>query len=140
MVVILARGDGFCWLQDVQSAFNRRPFGPVVEKPSSGAFLSDEVFKLFQDGEYTKVPLIIGYNNAEGIINCLSVTKQEGFEPVHKDDTRLVPFGIGLEKFGADYKRVAQKVKEFYYKDIEPSLKTLDTYIQVPSNIIFEHR
>lgn len=74
--------------------------------------------------------MIIGYTDVEGIVG-LFFAGLKGSQPVHKDFERFVPYVFGLEKGSEASKRVAQKVKEFYYKDREPSLETLNEFVTV---------
>nr|XP_022905787.1 esterase B1-like [Onthophagus taurus] len=42
-------------------------FGPVIERNITQQFLADDPFDLISRGEYNDVPMMIGYNDAEGI-------------------------------------------------------------------------
>lgn len=84
-------------------------------------------------GAYKKVPLIIGYCDAEGMLG-LFLGAKAGREPVHKDFENFVPFTFGVEKGSVESKRIAQTIKKFYYKETEPSLETLANYIEVSNS------
>lgn len=81
-------------------------------------------------GTYRKVPLIIGCCDGEGMLG-LFLGGRVGRQPVHKDFENFVPFTFELERGSEESKRIAQNIKEFYYKDKEPSLETLTSYIEV---------
>lgn len=112
------------------SAGIQRPLAFGREKPSTNAFLPDEAKNIFQAGNYHHVPMIIGYADVEGIASMFFGTLG-GAEPIHKDFERFVPLSFGVERGSEASKRVAQKIKEFYYKDRKPSLDTLDAYLAV---------
>lgn len=76
------------------------------------------------------MPLLVGYTDAEGILSILLAMKS-GVDPVHKDFEILIPLAFNLEKGGAKSKQVAQKIKEFYYGDKEPSKETLEAFVKV---------
>lgn len=115
-----------------QSLFDgsRRPFGPGPEKPSQSAFLPDEPIKIIRSGTYKKVPLMIGYCDAEGITSVFW-EPLHGRETVHKDFENFVPFTFDLEKGSKESLQIAQRVKSFYYGNKEPSSATLQNYVEV---------
>lgn len=51
--------------------------------------------------------------------------------PIRKSFENYVPHNFGLEKGSEESKLVAQKIKEFYYGDQEPSWETLAKFIEV---------
>lgn len=81
-----------------------------------------------------KVPMIIGYCDSEGMLGLFSAAKR-GSEPVHKDFENFVPFPFGLEKGSEESKRIAQMIKQFYYKEEKPSLETLTNFLEVRDSI-----
>lgn len=83
-----------------------------------------------QAGIYNKVPLMIGYNNAEGIFSTLLAIKT-GEKPIHKDFESFVPWTLNLKKGSEESKKIAQRIKEHYYGDQQPSLETLEAFIKV---------
>lgn len=108
---------------------SKRCFGPAPEKPSKNALLPDEPIQILQAGNYNKVPLLIGYCDAEGMLGIfLGATGQI---PIHNDFENFVPHSFQLERGSNESKRIAQKIKDFYYKGKEPSLETLANYIEV---------
>lgn len=85
---------------------------------------------MMQSGDYRKIPLLIGHNDFEGVFSVVTKTK-EGKETVHKDFEDLVPLTLGLQRGSSKSKKVAMKIKKFYYGSAKPSAKTLDSYIKV---------
>lgn len=120
-------------LQELLSG-GKRPYGPATEKPSINAFLPQDPKIIMQAGTYNKVPLLIGYCNAEGMLGIF-MEERKGEMPIHKDFEKFVPHDFGLERGSEESKRIAQKIKDFYYKDKEPSPKTLANYIEVSEAI-----
>lgn len=43
-------------------------FGPVVEKPNKTAFITRDPTDLILNGEFSKVPILAGYTNHEGLL------------------------------------------------------------------------
>lgn len=83
-----------------------------------------------QSGTYNKVPFLIGYTDAEGILSMI-LAARKGSQPIHKDFELLVPIAFGLQRGSEKSKQIAQQIKEFYYGDKEPSMETLDIFIKV---------
>lgn len=52
-------------------------------------------------------------------------------ETVHKNLQNFIPKDFNIETGSAESKRIAQKIKGYYYKDKEPSLDTLDAFVTV---------
>lgn len=109
---------------------SKRSYGPSPERKSSNAFLPEDPKDVMQSGSYNKVPLIIGYCDCEGLV-VLFLESKKGQPPIPKDFENFVPYSFELERGSEESKRIAQKIKEFYYGDKEPSLDTLPNYINV---------
>lgn len=107
-----------------------RPYGVAIEKPSRYAFLAEQLKSIWQSGTYNKVPILIGYTDAEGILSAIYAARG-GVEPIHKSFEGFVPSLFGLEKDSNISKQIADKIKKFYYGNKEPSMETLDSYIEV---------
>lgn len=107
------------YFQDILDG-SRRPYGPSLEKASPNAFLVDEPKDILRAGTYNQVPLITGYCDAEGILGIFWAA-QHSRQPVHKDFENFVPHTFELAKGNDKAKKVAQKVKQYYYKNEEPS-------------------
>lgn len=101
-----------------------------MERPSVCAFLSDEPKNIVQAGAYNKVPTIIGYCDAEGILGLFWEPLHDR-QPTHSNFENFVPYTFGLKKNSEESNRVAKKIKTFYYKNREPSLESLQSYVDV---------
>lgn len=80
-------------------------------------------------GSYNDVPVLIGYCDCEGMM-ALFFGSKDG-PPVHKNFENYVPHIFDLERGSEKSKIIAQKIKEFYYKDKEPSTDTLANFLEV---------
>lgn len=98
-------------------------FVPCVEKPIPGinAFLTDYPHDLLSRGQFNKVPIILGYNNAEGYMfaakeNATTIPRIDIFKSLPRD----LKFPTNEEK-----EKVANIVKEFYLGHQEVSKETI---------------
>ncbi|XP_017784019.1 PREDICTED: putative inactive carboxylesterase 4 [Nicrophorus vespilloides] len=94
-----------------------RVFGPVVENlsPYEEAFLSDEPINILKSGKFNKVPMIFGYTSSEGLMFTLFK------EPMITDFETIVPYTLKFPRGSSMSKVVAEKIKQFYFGDDEPS-------------------
>lgn len=76
---------------------------------------------------------MIGYTDAEGIL-AIILRMRGGVEPVHNDFETLIPLAFDLERGSEKSKQIAQKIKEFYYGEQQPSMETLETFVKVSRN------
>lgn len=81
-------------------------------------------------GNYNKVPLLIGYCNREGMLTEI-FNKLTGKQPVHDDFESSIPYIMNLKRGSPESKQLAQKIKDFYYGDEEPSLDTIGIFYDV---------
>lgn len=84
------------------------------------------------------LPIMIGGNSEEGLFVYPEAIKDptilENLEFEH-----LVPFELGLDRAGDKCKKLGASIKEFYFNKSEPSLKTLDSYIDIMTDKLFWH-
>ena len=102
-----------------------RPFGPVVEKPGEGAFLTEEPLDILKSGKFSHVPLIIGYTSKEGIFFEAVRKILPGVKLISDFETE-VPHDLKLEKGSQKSKEVASKIQKFYFGEEKPSEKNMD--------------
>ncbi|XP_074042063.1 juvenile hormone esterase isoform X1 [Leptinotarsa decemlineata] len=115
-----------------------RPFGPVVEEPSDEeAFLSEDPSTIMKSGNYTKVPLITGCCNREGMfVYSLCITGKTN--KLLLDET-VVPRSMNL-RVGSDiYKRAVEEIKRFYFHDNENPLTDLDNIYRLYTDNAFQY-
>jgi carboxylesterase type B len=94
----------------LNDAGGKLPFGPVIEKQSPGAFITEEPLKIIKAGRYNKVPIVFGYTSREGMIFA-PMMKPE----MPKDFESLIPCMLELERGSDSSKNIANKIKQFYY-------------------------
>lgn len=98
-------------------------FVPCVEKNIPGVvpFLLDTPFNLLLKGEYNKVPIIMGYNNAEGLMflgkeNDTTISKMNPYKALPRD----LEFSSEEDKI-----RTAEKLQQLYMGDKKVSKDNL---------------
>jgi carboxylesterase type B len=94
----------------LNDAGGKVPFGPVIEKQSPGAFITEEPLKIIKAGRYNKVPMVFGYTSREGMMFA-TVMKPE----MPKDFESLIPHMLKVERGSDSSKNIANKIKQFYY-------------------------
>lgn len=101
-----------------------RPLGPVVEKNGTPeAFLTEDPLKVLESGSYNRIPLLFLYTKEEGIVYEVFL-RQIGVTPIHTDFEDYIPRDLELKKGSNESIKLAQEIKELYYKDKTPSLET----------------
>lgn len=88
--------------------------------------LTREPYDVFKSGEYNDIPVIIGYCKKEGNLHE-AFANLEGRKPIHTNFDEVVPYNLNLEPESQEFKEVANKIKEFYYKDSNDN-NTAETY------------
>ncbi|KAI8419712.1 hypothetical protein MSG28_008399 [Choristoneura fumiferana] len=99
-------------------------FVPCIEKmvPGVKQFLPDTPHNLISSGQYLKMPMIIGHNNAEGY---LFVGKENDTTISQLDFSKALPRDLLIPN-EKDKLKVAQELKYRYMGDKEVSKDTLD--------------
>ncbi|CAK1584968.1 unnamed protein product [Parnassius mnemosyne] len=99
-------------------------FVPCIEKEVIGVdrFLKDLPYNLLKEGKFSKVPIIVGHNNAEGYMfagkeNDTTISNFNFFDSLPRD----LIFPSAEEK-----KKVAEKFKQIYMGGEKISKKTLE--------------
>ncbi|KAI4468874.1 carboxylesterase [Holotrichia oblita] len=112
---------------------------PIIEPESENAFLTKNPLTIIQEGNYHQVPIIVGYNDAEGI----------AFQSVYTGPSSLIPADLGLEKDSNKANELLQSILDFYFDGVEPTLAAnlaslvnilTDTWFAYPSRrLTLEH-
>ncbi|XP_017489752.1 PREDICTED: esterase B1-like isoform X1 [Rhagoletis zephyria] len=90
------------------------PFGPVVEdQSSSDRFISMPVMERMRKKDTLAMPIIMGYNSAEGIMMLINAIRK--IEDIDQDLSRFVPRNIPLHTDHNDIQYLAQKLRDFYF-------------------------
>ncbi|KAK9746439.1 Carboxylesterase family [Popillia japonica] len=123
-------------LQNEFGVSRNRPIGPVIEKPHAGAFLTEDPHKILTEGNYYKVPIILGYNNREGIFFDMVGNRMKRNTMVVDFET-VVPTRFKFERGSEKSEEVARKIKEFYYGNEEVAVDNKDIYYRLETDIVF---
>lgn len=108
-----------------------RPLGPVVEKAGTpGAFLTEHPLKILKSGNYNKIPLLFLYTKEEGMLMEL-FRKRINVPPIHTNFEDYIPQDFKVTKNSDESKTVAESIKQFYYRDKQPSLDTKPEFYNV---------
>jgi carboxylesterase type B len=99
--------------QTLNYSAGKLPFGPVIEKTSPGAFITEEPLKIIKSGNYNKVPMVFGYTTREGMLFELWPKPNKPEMP--EDFETLIPFMLEVERGSDSSKNIANKIKQFYY-------------------------
>lgn len=112
-----------------------RPYGWTIEKPNKEAFLTRHPLEIMKSGQYNHVPIIFGYTNREGmLIDIIGTFNVEKY--VQSVESR-VPHFLGIKKGTEESKKLTEKIKRFYYEDLEPSRERVDHLYKEYSDNLF---
>ncbi|KAI4468860.1 carboxylesterase [Holotrichia oblita] len=116
-----------------------RYIGPTIEKISTaqGAFINQDPLDIIMKGNYTKVPLMMGYTSQEAFFLMSTSGKLSNKDKLYIDFERYVPHFLKL-KVGSDLsKQIANKIKNFYFGENEVIAEHIDKYYSMQSDSIF---
>ncbi|XP_044266039.1 juvenile hormone esterase-like isoform X1 [Tribolium madens] len=124
---------------DTFTASRIRPFGPVVEKyVTDSAFLMEEPLEIIKSRKFNKVPLIIGNNSREGILAEVA-KKVFGENIVGCSFEDEIYFYLKLEKGSEESKRIANKIKNFYFNGEDRSENNIEKFYLLKTDNMFLH-
>ncbi|GLV42339.1 alpha-Esterase-9 [Carabus blaptoides fortunei] len=125
-------------IPDVFGANQTSLHGFVVEQPCKEAnLLTVEPLDVMLAGEYTKVPLLIGYTSREGMFSEIGERLQTGAFKIFTDFETKVPVYFNIPKGSDLSKRIAQKIKEFYFDNCNPSVDNVDSIYKLETDLMF---
>lgn len=84
------------------------------------------------------LPIMIGGNSEEGLF-CYPEAIKDPTIIKTLDFESLVPLELGLNKSSEKCKKFGAAMKEFYFNKDEPSLATLDNYVDIMTDKLFWH-
>jgi len=96
------------------------PFVPVIEPPGTeGAFLTEDPKKLINEGNFTKVPLIMGATDLEGAVFYIGGQGQPFFCSIpHCNNLNSLEYKSNAKKIEDEIKlAVASNVRMFHPDD-----------------------
>lgn len=94
--------------------------------PNVQNVITEEPLDIIRSGNYSKVPMLVGYNDLEGMMT----------EIIHGNKIKAnfenqVPYELNLKEGSEEFKQVARRIKEFYYGDAEPTRENINNYLTV---------
>lgn len=113
---------------------------PLVEIESNEpAFLPEEVITLIQTGNYNHMPFVIGHNNAEGLFRHIPIKLMTGQNITITDFTNFIPPDLQIQPGSEEETIIANRIREFYYGDTEPSPSDITQAIQLITDFTFAY-
>lgn len=115
-------------------------FTPTIEKKFEGQeqFLTEEPIDLILAGKVSKVPLLMGYNSAEGILMVKDHTKK--LEILNKDPSFLVPRDLATTVPKEQLDEFGQRVKQFYFGGKDATEDDAQAIVDVQTDINFVYQ
>ncbi|XP_022905788.2 juvenile hormone esterase-like [Onthophagus taurus] len=110
---------------------------PTVEKHKETAFLPDNPMKILREGNYNKVPMMIGYTDAEGIYFEQLLRGATGEPQPVTDFFAFVPDELGILPGTPEALKLAEEIKEFYQGDVEISPDYMLPFININTDTFF---
>jgi len=108
---------------------------PTIEGASNEpAFLSSRPLDIIRSGDYNQVALLTGVTNAEGLYFILDETIGNILE---ENFSFVVPREFEVESGSEKEAEIAQKIKEFYFGDTEPSREDIEQAVALYTDIVF---
>lgn len=111
-------------IPDYIAGKDRRPYGPVIEKPNSTAFLTENPLDLLASGRYNQVPMIQGVVSNEGML----------FDSPHSEQPSSVSGENGvlwywdLESNTEKAEKITKLVDDFYFQNGTTKAAIYDFY------------
>ncbi|XP_046687607.1 esterase FE4-like isoform X2 [Homalodisca vitripennis] len=110
-------------------------FLPCVDKAGDSPFLPDYPRKMMERGEFTRVPLIIGANDKEGL---LALALQEvNCEKLNSDLSLMVPLDLATTPDSEEELRLGKEILQFYTNTDSLSWDVVPQYVDYITDIGF---
>lgn len=114
-----------------------RLISPVVEDSDNAeSFLSEHPLKLVATGNFTKVPVLIGYNSEEGLLYQM-IEKMAQTDLMFTNFEDFIPVTYGIPRGSPKAKEIAARIKKFYYGNEEPSKDNKHIFYKILSDALF---
>lgn len=91
----------------------------------------EEPVDLLTSGRYWKVPLLTGFNSREGMLAEAQSKEKFGEVKLITDFEDAVPYFLNVPRGSEKSRKIAHKIKEFYYGEENPNLENIDRYYVV---------
>lgn len=117
-----------------------RYIGPTIEKipTTQGAFINQDPLDIIIEGNYTKVPLMMGYTSKEAFFLMSTSGKLSSKDKLYIDFERYVPHFFKLKSGSNLSKEIANKIKYFYFGENEVIAEHIDKYYSVIQSTLFK--
>jgi len=117
------------------------PWLPMVDGGyAASPVLPKHPVRLVEDGEYNKVPLVVGVNSADGSYSAAKyIGNNSKFDEINRDWDFHGPLNIfdKTENVTEDEKVIANRVKDFYLGRRNASMETIHEVVDMFSDIVF---
>ncbi|XP_018324114.1 uncharacterized protein LOC108736254 [Agrilus planipennis] len=114
----------------------KRPWVPVIEKPSPNAFITEDPIEILKSGKFHKIPILMGYTSREGLL-MYAFSTMANKSPIIEDTEQEVPHFLNFKKGSPESKKIAESIKNFYFGKEEPSSENIDKGILLTSDTFF---
>nr|ACI16653.1 esterase 1 [Liposcelis bostrychophila] len=136
---VLARKQGAAVSEQSKRECIPFAFLPCIEPEGPNAFLTRHPADLIAEGNIASdVPYITGINEKEGLIMLKTIVdKKPPAADIEKDFERLVPRFLKLEYGSEESKKVAEKIREFYFSGKTFDKNTHGEYVNLMTDTQF---
>lgn len=112
-------------------------FQPVVEKNfhNTESFINEEPLNLLLESKVNKVPLILGYNSAEGLFMLQDLLNKSDL--INEYPEQLVPIEITRKVTNEETKTLGERIKKYYVGDGDFNANNSLALVQLASDIFF---
>ncbi|XP_059061376.1 juvenile hormone esterase-like [Achroia grisella] len=114
-------------------------FAPVIEKKFNNveSFLCEEPLDTLLAGKTNKVPILIGYNSAEGLLMLSDHLTKADFR--NKNPQYLVPRELAQRISETKTKEFGERIKKFYVGNKEFSNDTAEAIVNLQTDLNFAY-
>lgn len=135
----LVRDDDRALSDEDKKRFSTFSFVAVLEEDWEGAFITDMPAKILEGGHINRVPVIAGFNSAEGLatVNAKDVFLDEETTAAFDAsfvDTISLDVTVGDEQYRRE---AAQKIRDFYFGNDSISSDDFDRLVALISDLYY---
>lgn len=115
-------------------------FYPSIEKSFEGeeCFLPKSPLELLAEGNFTKVPMILGYNACEGLMMIRNV--EVNIPKMLKSVSLRLPYRVQISASKSQLPAIAKKVEDFYFKGKSNKDEVLQSVVDLESDVMFSYQ
>ncbi|KAK4885074.1 hypothetical protein RN001_001345 [Aquatica leii] len=119
---------------------------PVIEnRKFPGSFLIDTPINIITSGNFSKVPIIIGYTSREGMFWDIYNQQLTGKSKIITDFTKVIPNNLNCRRNSLLSNTIADQIEKFYYGSRlsstrmgrHPRFKKMDPLFQLVTDVFF---